>query len=203
LNLRKWMNLFGKTILLGAVVAAITGICMMLTDQDFPITETKGWLFNIGMMSLLGLTFGAFAHMGFFAYLMLNYIARGIFKRPYIWVSVQGFLAVVVLIEIAYWTYDTNFPTYAFWAVPLVLLGASVLIAWKKAHETTSGAWIPTLFFLVAITSIEAVPAFRTGAILSLILQIVPLFVCNAYQLLSLHKILEKKRMPVDLTNPA
>lgn len=194
MSLRKWMKLFGITILIGALIAAITGIGLMITDQEFQVEGTENWLVNIGMMALGGLTFGAFAHMGFFAYLMLNYIARSIFKRPYTWLMIQAIVAAFVLFEIGYWTYDSNFPSYTFWAVPLGLLAASLVVGWRKTHETSSGAWIPTVFFLVAITALESVPAFRTGNMPSLIFQIVPLFVCNAYQIMMLHRILDNSQ---------
>ncbi|WP_373231685.1 KinB-signaling pathway activation protein [Cohnella sp.] len=203
MNLRKWMKLFGTTILIGALAAMVTGVCMQLTDPDFRNIAADGWLYNILMMSLIGLTFGAFAHMGFFAYLMLNYISRSIFKRPYTWVALQGFIALFVLVEIAYWTYDSNFPIYTFWVVPLLLLVASVVAAWRKTRETTEGAWIPTLFFLIVITVLEGIPAFRTGQISSLIFQLIPLFVCNVYQIMQLHRILGDKAIASSPTEAA
>jgi KinB signaling pathway activation protein len=186
------MRLFGTTILLGAVVTVIGSVCIQLFNPDFRNVEATGWLSYILMMALIGMTFGAFAHMGFFAYLMLNYIARSIFKRPYSWVAIQGFIALFVLAEIAYWTYDTNFPSATFWAVPLALLGASMLVAWAKSHQTSAGAWVPTIFFMVAITVLESIPVFRTGDISSLMYQMIPLFICNGYQIMQLHKILGK-----------
>jgi KinB signaling pathway activation protein len=192
LNLRKWMKLFGMTLLIGAIVTVIGSICIQLFNPDFRNVEASGWLTYILMMALIGMTFGAFSHMGFFAYLMLNYIARSIFKRPYSWVAIQGFLALVVLVEIAYWTYDTNFPRYTYWAIPLAIAIASILVAWRKVNQTSSGAWIPTVFFLVAITVIESVPVFRTEDISSLLYQMIPIFICNGYQILQLHRILGK-----------
>ncbi|TVX95604.1 KinB-signaling pathway activation protein [Cohnella terricola] len=192
MNLRKWMKLFGTTILIGAIVTVIGSVCIQLFNPDFRNVEASGWLSYVLMMALIGMTFGAFAHMGFFAYLMLNYIARSIFKRPYSWVAIQGFLALFVLVEIAYWTYDTNFPAVTFWLVPLALLAASVLVAWLKVSQTSAGAWIPTIFFMVAITVMESIPVFRTGDISSLMYQMVPLYICNAYQIMQLHKILGK-----------
>jgi len=192
LNLRKWMKLFGTTILIGAIVTVIGSVSIQLFNPDFRDVEASGWLSYVLMMALIGMTFGAFAHMGFFAYLMLNYIARSIFKRPYSWVAIQGFLALFVLAEIAYWTYDTNFPAATFWLVPLALLVASVLVGWLKVSQTSAGAWIPTIFFMVAITVMESIPVFRTGDISSLLYQMVPLYICNAYQIMQLHKILGK-----------
>ena len=194
MNLRKWMTLFGTTILIGGLCALLTGVVMLLCDSSFQVVKTKDWLFNIVMMALAGLSLGAFAHMGFFAYMMLNYIARSIIKRPYLWVALQGFIAVFVLAEIAYWTYGSGFPDAVFWAVPLLLAGASVIVAWWKVKETTAGAWLPTLFFMIAVTTIEAVPGFRTEKWTSLLFTVVPLFICNSYQIMRLHHILSKPK---------
>jgi KinB signaling pathway activation protein len=192
LNLRKWMKLFGTTILIGAVVTVVGSVCIQLSNPDFRNVAASGWLSYILMMALIGMTFGAFSHMGFFAYLMLNYIARSIFKRPYSWVAIQGFLAFFVLAEIAYWTYNSNFPSFTFWVIPLALLITSVLVAWWKVNQTSAGAWIPTIFFLIGITVMESIPVFRTGDISSLLYQLIPLFICNAYQIMQLHRILGK-----------
>jgi len=192
LNLRKWMKLFGMTILIGAVVTVVGSVCIQLFNPDFRDVEASGWLSYVLMMALIGMTFGAFAHMGFFAYMMLNYIARSIFKRPYYWLAIQGFLALFVLIEIAYWTYGSDFPNETYWLLPIGLLAVSLLTAWLKVSQTNPGAWIPTVFFMVSITVAESIPAFRTGDISSLLYQLIPIFICNAYQIMQLHKILSK-----------
>ena len=192
MSLRKWMKLFGMTIVIGAIVTVVGSVCIQLFNPDFRNVEASGWLSYVLMMALIGMTFGAFAHMGFFAYMMLNYIARSIFKRPYYWVAIQGFLALFVLIEIGYWTYDTNFPSMTFWIVPLAMLAGSAAVAWFKVSQTSAGAWIPTIFFMVAITVLESIPAFRTGDLSSLLYQLIPLFICNGYQIMQLHKILRQ-----------
>lgn len=195
MNLRKWMKLFGTTILIGALASVITGVCMQLNDSEYSHLGADEWLYNVFMMSLSGLTFGAFAHMGFFAYLMLNYIARSIFKSPYMWVALQSFITLFVLAEIAYWTYGSNdLPAQTYWLLPVLLLLASTLIAWRKVTETSAGAWLPTLFFLIAITTLETIPSFQAKEGISpLIFQMIPLFVCNAYQIMQLHRILGTK----------
>jgi hypothetical protein len=203
LSLRKWMKLFGMTILIGAIVTVVGSVCIQLFNPDFRNVEASGWLSYVLMMALIGMTFGAFAHMGFFAYMMLNYIARSIFKRPYYWVAIQGFVALFVLIEIGYWTYDSNFPAMTFWVVPLALLAGSAVVAWFKVSQTSGGAWIPTIFFMVAITVLESIPAFRTGDISSLLYQLIPLFICNGYQIMQLHKILGQRAEAQPVAAPA
>ncbi|TJY38834.1 hypothetical protein E5161_19420 [Cohnella pontilimi] len=186
MTLKKWMKLFGATILIGGAAALLTGMLMKVVDPKFEGGDWLGWIVS-------GLLFGAIAHTGFFSYLMLNYIARSIFKRPYSWVALQGFIALFVIAEIAYWTYDSVYPAATFWALPLSLLAASLVVAWRKSAETTSASWIPTLFFMIAATTLEAIPAFQTQSLPSLVMLIVPLFLCNTYQIMQLHRILGGK----------
>jgi len=187
------MKLFSATILIGGVVSLVTGVIMANLDPGFEIPKADDWLYNLTNMLLSGLTLGAFAHMGFFAYLTLNYIARSIFKRPYLWVAFQGFVTVFVLVEVAVNLYDTNFPDYAFWAVPLALAAASAVVSWRKVKETTAGSWVPAMFFMIVITVLEANPAFREGSIAALVYMMLPLFLCNTYQLMMLHRLLGDK----------
>ena len=189
MSLKKWMKLFGATVSIGGVVSLVLGVIMVLLDS-FEIPKADDWLYNLMQMFLSGVTLGAFAHMGFFAYLTLNYIARSIFRKPYLWVAAQGFVTVFVLVELAVNLYGSGFPGYIFWAFPLVLTAASVLVAWIKVRETTTASWIPALFFMVAVTALEAIPAFREESVPSLVYMTLPLFLCNAYQLMMLHRLL-------------
>ncbi|MBN2980463.1 MULTISPECIES: KinB-signaling pathway activation protein [Cohnella] len=203
MNLRKWMSLFGMSILIGSAAAVVVGGALQLMDLEFRDVGTKGWLYNLFMMAIAGLSFGAFSHMGFFAYLMLNYISRSVFKRPYLWVAAQAFITLFVLAEIAFWTYDSEFPAATFWLLPILLTGAAAAVAWRKAQETTAGAWIPTMFFMIAVTAVEALPSFRSGNIASLVFYMIPLFVCNTYQILKLHRILGAPAQAANTTTQA
>jgi KinB signaling pathway activation protein len=72
-----------------------------------------------------------------------------------------------------------------------VLLVGSLIVSYIKMKETNKGAFIPALFFMIVVTIVEWVPALRQNDLSWLILMLVPLFICNAYQLLTLHKILK------------
>lgn len=195
MSLRKWAKLFGATLLVGGVVSLIVGVAMIYIHPapDVKIVKLDDWLYNLFNFLVSGLTLGAFSHMGFFAYLILNYIALSIFKKPYLWIALQGFITVFVLVEVAVNMYDTSFPSQTFWVFPLVLVIASLLVAWRKVKETASSAWVPSLFFMIAVTVLEGMPAFREGDISSLVYMLLPLFACNSYQILKLHHILDVK----------
>ena len=73
-----------------------------------------------------------------------------------------------------------------------------VITAWQKAKQTNKDAFVPALFFMIVITVIEWMPTLRVNEKSWLYLMLIPLLVCNAYQLLILHKLndapaLEKK----------
>ena len=174
-------------------MSLLVGIVMAYTDPNFQITKTDDWIYNMFTFLISGLTLGAFAHMGFFAYLTLNYIALSIFKKSYLWIAFQGFVTVFVLVEVAVNLYDANFPVYTYWSLPIVLTLASLAVAWRKARETTTNAWIPSMFFMIVVTVLEGNPAFRTENLSSLVYMLLPLFVCNTYQILKLHRILGAK----------
>jgi len=193
LSLRKWAKLFGISIVIGGIVSLVVGIVMAYMDPDFAIPKADDWIFNMFTFLFSGLTLGAFAHMGFFAYLTLNYIALSIFKKPYLWIAFQGFVTVFVLAEVVINTYDTSFPKTTYWVLPIVLILASLAVSWRKVRETTSNAWVPSLFFMIVVTVLEGNPAFRSGSISSLVYMLLPLFACNTYQILQLHRILETK----------
>ena len=59
---------------------------------------------------------------------------------------------------------------------------------------TNRNAFIPTLFFMCAVSVLEAVPALKLDNAASSLFMLAPLFVCNAWQILILHKILDNKK---------
>lgn len=193
MSLRKWAKLFSISIAIGGLVSVVVGVVMAYMDPDFAIPKADDWIYNLFTFLFSGLTLGAFAHMGFFAYLTLNYIALSIFKKPYLWVALQGFATIFALVEVVINLYDTSFPPSTFWLLPVLLVAAAAAVSWRKVKETTKSAWVPSLFFMIVVTVLEGNPAFRSGDISSLIYMLLPLFACNTYQLLQLHRILDTK----------
>ena len=59
---------------------------------------------------------------------------------------------------------------------------------------TNRNAFIPTLFFMCAVSVLEAVPALKLDNAASSLFMLAPLLVCNAWQILILHKVLDNKK---------
>ncbi|WP_079525213.1 KinB-signaling pathway activation protein [Halobacillus hunanensis] len=188
---RKWVRMFLTTLLVGAVLTLLTSFVVKSDSylralQPLQLSELLGvLLFFLGF----GLIFSVISQMGFFAYLTVNQFGLGVFRS--FWPSIQVFLVAFTLFDLIYFRYRAaeESSVWPFFWTAIVILLLSLLVAWVKAKETNKKAFIPALFFMVVVTTVEWVPALRAEGSAYVWLMIIPLFVCNAYQLLLLHRL--------------
>jgi KinB signaling pathway activation protein len=193
LNFRKWGYLFFTTLLVGGVSALAAGLVLQIWEGIFH------W-FTLAVDVLIGLMFSVLSQMGFFAYLMLNYIALSIIKRPPMWKTVQVIFVVIVLIDLVvvrHLFFEESKGMAAYSVLPVLLLAASLVAAYFKSKATNHSAFVPTLFFLTVVTALEAIPALKMNDGFQTFFMIVPLFVCNTWQIMKLHQLVGKKKEPV------
>lgn len=184
---------------IGALVCVIVGSIMLLTNQEFGFLGFEATGFNAMMMAISGLMIGAFSQMGFFAYLTLNYIALSVFRKKYLWNTLQGYTTLFAVFGLGYVLYEDRTNNWFFWVLPLVVLVLSFATTWLKVKQTNKSAFIPTMFLMFVVTFIEAWPALQGETnIAAIIFMMSPLFVCNAYQNMMMHRLLKK-----DTANPA
>lgn len=178
---------------IGALACIVCGSIMLLTNQDFGFLGFEATGFNAMMMGISGLMIGAFSQMGFFAYLTLNYIALSVFRKKYLWNALQGYTTLFAAFGLGYVLYEDRNNGWFFWVLPLILLLVSLLFSWIKVKQTNQSAFIPTMFLLFVVTFIEAWPALQGEPnVAAVVFMMVPLFVCNAYQNMMMHRLLKK-----------
>ncbi|OQP04839.1 KinB-signaling pathway activation protein [Geobacillus sp. 46C-IIa] len=193
MNSRKWVRLFLTTLLIGGMTAAAVG--MVLNWKEFghlllrlEIVEFMAvLLWHIGV----GFIFSVISQAGFFAYLTVHRFGLGIFRS--LWNAVQLVLIMFVLFDLVYFRY-TAFAANGESMIPYILIALFVLVvglavAYAKSVQTNKGAFVPALFFMVVVTVVEWFPVLRINDQDWLYLMLIPLLVCNAYQLLILHKL--------------
>lgn len=194
MNLKRWAYLFGTTLLVGAGASFLTGLYLQITDPHLQIFDLPLILFNIG----IGLMFSVLSQMGFFAYLTLNYIAKGIITKKILWTTSQWIIIIIVFIDLIYLRYtyfvENNQGIIGYSILPVALLTLAVLLSIWKSKLTNSTAFTPTVFFLFAVTAIEVIPALRENAVSTTLLMIVPVFCCNVWQILKLHTLLQTQK---------
>lgn len=145
---------------------------------------------------VLGLTFAAISMTGFFAYLFVNRMGLNLFKGY--WPTVQVGLVIFVLFDLIYFPYRASggdIVIYWFILMAASMLAIGWVVAKIKAKQTKETAFIPTLFFMIVFTSAEWVPGLMVDGTDYAWLMIIPLLACNAYQILTLHRLpfVEKK----------
>lgn len=193
---RNWVHLFLTTLAVGSVTTAVVGFIVRWSEfqqllSDFNILEFLSilvWLMGVGLI------FSILSQMGFFAYLTVHRFGLGIFKS--LWNPVQVLLIAFVLFDLVY----LRFATFAesgesilsYLGLAVIVLAAGLIVAFMKFKQTNKEAFIPALFFMVVVTVIEWVPVLRVNEHSWLYLMLFPLLVCNAYQLLVLHKLNQK-----------
>ena len=177
---------------IGAAATLIVGLSMAIGDAEFFRGTTALEIgANIFFIALAGMMFGVLSQMFFFAYMTLNYIARDMFRRPTTWLLVQLFFIMTVPFEIYFFMWSGGLVEFI---VGLsVILAASVGVAYWKVRLTRSTAFLPTLFFMFVFTMLETAIALKVDDTFATLFMAVPLLACNAWQILRLHKLVQKE----------
>jgi KinB signaling pathway activation protein len=206
MNLRKLFFLFWSSMALGAVTCTVLGLALQFTDQSYGFLKAEETGYNALMMAISGLMIGVFAMMGFFAYLTVNYIALSIFRQKYVWTLLQGYTSIFATFALGYMLYGdrARLSNWLYWVLPIALAIGSVLVAYFKAKQTNRSAFVPTIFLMFVVTVLEAWPSINgeTNAV-SVIFMITPLFICNAYQIMWLHRLVGTTDEKTDSANVA
>ncbi|MDX8291914.1 KinB-signaling pathway activation protein [Metabacillus indicus] len=200
MNSRNWVRLFLSTLLVGGITTSITGFALRWGDYkefflSFDIVEILSillWLVGVGFI------FSIISQMGFFAYLTIHRFGLGIFRTAALWNAIQIVLILFVIFDLVYFRYqlfaaegDSVVP---YLMVAFFLLLFSAAVAYIKMKQTNKMAFIPALFFMTVVTTVEWVPALRVNEGDWLYLMLIPLLICNAYQLLLLSKLSQPKK---------
>lgn len=198
MNSRKWVRLFFTTLFLGGISTVIIGFVLEWDKyikffQNFDGKEVLAvsfWLMGVGFI------FSVISQMGFFAYLTIHRFGLGMFRSPSLWNVVQLFIIAFVLFDFVYLRSvliangEVSLGNNVLIAGMLFVFGA--IVAYIKSKETNKTAFVPALFFMIVVTILEWVPALRTNDTDWLYLMVIPLLLCNAYQLLILHRLIGK-----------
>ncbi|EFM11453.1 KinB signaling pathway activation protein [Paenibacillus curdlanolyticus YK9] len=202
MNLKKLFFLFWSCMALGAVVCTLLGLMLQFTDQSFGFLKADEIGYNVFNMAVSGLMIGVFSQLGFFAYLTASYIALSIFRRKFLWTTLQGYSSAFAVFALGYMLYGERdkLSDWLYWVLPLALFIGSILVAFVKVKQTNKSAFVSTVFLMFVVTVLEAWPSINgdeTNAV-SVFFMITPLFICNAYQILLLHRLVGNSKQEAD-----
>ncbi|HWO94811.1 MAG TPA: KinB-signaling pathway activation protein [Bacillus sp. (in: firmicutes)] len=207
MNSRNWVRLFLSTLLLGGGSTAITGFIVRWDKYEslFFSIDIMGILSVLFLLFGVGLIFSVISQMGFFAYLTIHRFGLGIFRSVSLWNAVQIILIIFVLFDLVYFRYrffaQTGDSLMPYVLVALIILIIGMAVAYVRRTNTNNEAFVPALFFMTVVTTIEWVPALQINDRNWLYLMLFPLLICNAYQLLVLPKLIANSQA-VNKTSP-
>lgn len=186
----KWVSMFWRTMLVGGVTSLLLGLVMQFFSFSKEMPDAFGlmiyYLENFG----LGLIISVLSQAGFFAYLVLNSFISALFRSKTRWDLFLWFLIILTFGYLIFArAYFLDRPWYWYLVLPILLMAGAWLVAKRKVRETNEGAFAPTMFLMFTVTALEALPALRMDDPFWIVVMVVPLFVCNAYQILVLHKL--------------
>lgn len=191
MNLRKWFNLFWQTLCIGGIASLITGF--LLTSWEYKPSGSADFLLYLLILFGAGMMISVYSQLGFFAYLILNYMGRGTFSIK-TWNYIQLVLTILALLELMFFRIfmDNNKTGYTDMLLSLIILATAVVTAYFKVKATNSNALIPTLFFMIALTIVETIGVLNIGENAATTFTVIPLLACNTYQILMLHRIVSR-----------
>lgn len=198
MKLRDYGWLLWTTFLVGTIGGILAGL--LVVPLHIYVSSGSELLAAVLTNALSGMTISVVSMMGLFAYLTLNYLALTFEKGPGLWRNIQVFLVLFAFFDMIYLRYTAQVRGDSFWTYwiePLLLLAVSLIVAYFKVKATNPKAWIPTVFFMFAVSAVEWVPALRADDPRQVILMGLPLLMCNTWQVMQLHRVTKPKADPV------
>ncbi|KUP04658.1 KinB-signaling pathway activation protein [Bacillus coahuilensis m2-6] len=191
-TLRSWSKFFLATLLVGGIITMV-GSFLLRWDELAPYIAEQQWkqalgfaIFHLGV----GFTFSVISQMGFFSYLFIHQFGLGLFRSLSLWSAVQIVIIAIVLFDLVYFRFQSfsaegdSLGSYILLPIVVLVIGAAV--SYVKTQQTKKKIFISTLFFMTVFTILEWIPVLMANNGTWLLLTLLPLVACNAYQILML-----------------
>ncbi len=192
LSIKKWFHLFWTTLLIGAGGAVIAGLALQFVNGKIDFKSIGDFFLYPLILLGYGMLVSVYSQLGFFAYLILNYMGNGVFPQK-VWKYIQLVLSVLALLELIFLrtVVGGERNVMSDLILGIVILLAAIIVSYFKVKSTNISALIPTFFFMTAISIVEVIGVLRIGVDSATVFIVVPLIACNAFQILMLHRILK------------
>nr|WP_275583973.1 MULTISPECIES: KinB-signaling pathway activation protein [unclassified Mammaliicoccus] len=138
---------------------------------------------------VVGLLVATISQLAYFIYLFINQLGIGIFGK--IWPHVQIVVTVFAIFDLVYFRFlrfgGTDQIISFIW-LPIVVIIFAIITSNIKNKQSKKNLWIPSMFFMIVMTTVELIPFLRVEDTSWIYLTIFGLLLCNSYQLIMLPK---------------
>ncbi|HBU92465.1 MULTISPECIES: KinB-signaling pathway activation protein [Bacillus] len=195
---RDLVRFFFSVLAVGAVMTSVVGFALewgkyqklFISFDILEIASVLFWFIGVGMI------FSVISQMGFVVFLTVHRFALEIFRSHSLWNTIQLFLVIFVLFDLAYLRFlffgeNESFLPYLW--LPVFIGVFALIVAYFKQQQSSKKTFVSAMFLMVVITSLEWFPALRVNEEDWLYLMLFPLLGCNAFQLLAMPRFSKAK----------
>lgn len=190
---RMWF-LCWTTTLLGAATGILTWAVLRFLNPGFIFIDDQISKYELSSLLLGIFTIAFISIIGFIAFVFGRFYILGILRnRVMVWVGIQIFFIVLTIFDLIFVRFKkfavADDSVWSYLGLPLFILAVSVIVTAWKVRLTNRHAVIPTLFFMIVVTVLEIMPSLSVNRMEYIVYMLVPLLVCNSWQILTLHKL--------------
>ena len=190
------VKFYFRTLLAGMIITTIVSLFTEYDNVTRYLFEGQIGEFLAGVIWFLGygLMIATVSQVAFFVYLFLHPLGMGIFGR--IWPYVQLLLIMYAIFDLFFLRFDYfgvgQDQLWSFIWVPIIVVAAGFVVARMKDKSVKDAKlFIPSLFFMIFMTSVTLLPFLNVEDTSWIYRSIFTLIICNALQLLTMPKYIE------------
>lgn len=185
-----------RTLLIGTIISTVISLFVEYENVTSYLFRGEVGEFLAGLVWFItfGLLIATISQVVYFVYLFIHPLGVGIFRR--FWPYVQLLLIMYAMFDMFYLRfYQVGMDTghmLNYMIIPVVILAAGLLVARYKVKITgDKNIFIPSLFFMVVMTSITMIPFIFVEDTSWIARSVYAIVVMNAFQLIMMPKYIE------------
>ncbi|WP_414050908.1 KinB-signaling pathway activation protein [Macrococcus animalis] len=192
MTLKNLGKFYGITLLIGLLSTVIVSLVFGYDKLTIYLVKGEMGEFLAALVWFMGygLLIASISQLAFFAYLFIHQMGQGIFKGG--WNAIQVVIILFAIIDLVYFRYlrfgKQDGDILRFIWIPILIVIFGIIVAIYKNKLTGKNVFIPAMFFMVVMTTVELIPFLKVKDMMWLYCTIFSLLLCNAFQLLSLPK---------------
>lgn len=191
MTLKYLIQFYRNTLLIGVIVTYISSLIFgydkvtkyLVAGEVGEFVAASIWFVVVGLLV------ATISQLAYFIYLFINQLGIGIFGR--IWPHVQIVVTIFAIFDLVYFRFlrfgGTDQIVSFIW-LPIVVIIFAIITSNIKNKQSKKNLWIPSMFFMIVMTTVELIPFLRVEDTSWIYLTIFGLLLCNAYQLIMLPK---------------
>ncbi|MEY8598319.1 MULTISPECIES: KinB-signaling pathway activation protein [Mammaliicoccus] len=191
MTLKYLIQFYRNTLLIGVIVTYISSLIFgydkvtkyLVAGEVGEFVAASIWFVVVGLLV------ATISQLAYFIYLFINQLGIGIFGK--IWPHVQIVVTVFAIFDLVYFRFlrfgGTDQIISFIW-LPIVVIIVAIITSNIKNKQSKKNLWIPSMFFMIVMTTVELIPFLRVEDTSWIYLTIFGLLLCNSYQLIMLPK---------------